>query len=227
MVLTHGCLFPEASGHSLNCPIKCMIHWMRNANNLTALQQQQKKNVSTRPVRVPKIDVKISFASQQFSLISSVFSLRAAEKLYSSHVPPKTVGKKVIFDFPSFGISSSPTVLSDIKANLQVMANRSANLSKPALFESLDTDACVTLQEGRCQRAPVVSTSAHHNARCASFRRVMTDHFSALGQNKHQPRREILPQPDDPRTNHPPPPPLIDHLIQIHSSPAGLCLPSS
>lgn len=83
MVLTHGRLFPEASGHSLNCPIKCMIHWMRNANNLTALQQQQKKNVSTRPVRVPKIDVKISFASQQFSLISSIFSLRAAEKLYS------------------------------------------------------------------------------------------------------------------------------------------------
>lgn len=84
MVLTHGRLFPEASGHSLNCPIKCMIHWMRNANNLTALQQQQKKNVSTRPVRVPKIDVKISFASQQFSLILSIFSLRAAEKLYSS-----------------------------------------------------------------------------------------------------------------------------------------------
>lgn len=43
MVLTHGRLFPEASGHSLNCPIKCMIHWMRNANNLTALQQQQNK----------------------------------------------------------------------------------------------------------------------------------------------------------------------------------------
>lgn len=79
-----------------------------------------------------------------------------------------------MFDFLSFGISSSPNVLSDIKVNLQVMANRLANLSKPERFDSFDTDlclcmcvrvcvcvhpkgpACVTLQERHCRGAPAV-----------------------------------------------------------------------
>lgn len=148
-------------------------------------------------------------------------------------VPSPTVGgKKAIFDFLSFGISSSPDVLSDIKVNLRVMANRLANLSKPGFFDSFDTDlrvcecasACVCV----CVRALPVSRYrkdtvegplqfkqvARYNARSAASAlwHVMTEGFSAASQSRyHAERRQASPPwrwpTDETRRSHPNPKP--------------------
>lgn len=147
----------------------------------------------------------ISCAAVQFSLVSYVFLPSGEqEKLHSLVIHLKLV-KKAIFDFLSFGISSLPPVLSDIKVNLQVMVSRLANLSKPERFDSFDTDLCVCLCLCVCVCIPRAQPVSHYrndtvkgpllfkqvacyNAGSAgsALRHVVTDSFSAVGQNKHR-----------------------------------------
>lgn len=83
------------------------------------MDKRKQQNVSTKGCIISKIDMKISRACAQFSLIWCIFSHPpdVTEKPYSSASQLKLGGKKAIFDFLSFGISSSPSVLSDIKVN--------------------------------------------------------------------------------------------------------------
>lgn len=132
------------------------------------------------------------------------------EKLYSSASQLKLLGEKKPFLISChLGFPPLPVFCQTSKSILQVMANRLANLSKPELFDSFDTDLCVyvcmcvcilrVLPVSHYRKDTVMGPQQfkqgpHYNARSVSFAlwHVMTDSFSAPSQSKQRAHTEKL-----------------------------------